>query len=254
VRIFAGKPLNLGEKKRGKIAGFSPHAAGRCRAFCVTMDVPGRTPIAVSLTTRGMMTPKAWRAAWKRLRMRAKRLGVPFVWRVELQRRKTPHVHLVAWIRPGRQGALDTLLFREGWLECVREQDDPASRRYAAKIRKVENHGWLVYVALHHGKHKREQLGWEGKQWGIVNRGLFVRRVSHDVDLNWSQYHAFIRIARRLVAVAGRRARPFSCRTAQLRCHSSKEIERALAWVKSAVRETASESDAKQVEASAVGA
>jgi hypothetical protein len=201
-----------------------------------------------------MMTPGAWRAAWKRFRMRAKRLGVPFVWRAELQRRKTPHVHAVAWIRPGRQGAFDNLLFRNGWLECVREQDDPESRRHAVEIRELQNHGWLVYLALHHGKHKREQLGWEGKQWGIVNRGLFVRRVSHDVDLGYRQFHAFRRIARRLVAVAGRRARPLSCRTAQLRCYPAKEIERALAWVTSAVRETASESDAKQVEAAAVGA
>lgn len=186
---------------RGKIEGFSAEAASRLREFCVTMHVPDRVPLKVTLTTRGVMTPRDWRRAMKQFRMRARRAGVPFVYRVELQKRKAPHLHAIAWVcaEPGlvpehRQ------LFTEGWIECVRESGDQFSRRYAVDMGEVKDEGWLIYLALHHGKHKGEQLGWQGKQWGVVGRFMFKRRDAHEVELTDAQRYRFQRIVRRLLA------------------------------------------------------
>lgn len=248
------RPAKRGGGKRGEIDGFSPAAASRLRDFCVTREVPGRVPLSFTCTTKGLMTPKQWRASWKRFRTRARAAGVPFVYRVELQKRKAPHVHGVAWVNPVHQGHEEhRRLFWEGWLECVKEQDDPDSRRHAVDTRIIENHGWLVYIALHHGKHKGAQLGWEGKQWGVVGGEMFKRRAALTWQMTDGERYRFQRIMRRVFALpkgptAVERAALLACPdmvwrpqkraprvlpSAQtwLRCIESGVVNRVLCWV-----------------------
>jgi hypothetical protein len=196
------------------------------------------------------MNPKEWRKAWKRFRMRAQRAGVPLVYRVELQKRKTPHVHVVAWVDQG--DPVHRRLFTDGWLKCIEEEDDIESQRHAVDLREIDNHGWVVYLALHHGKHKREQLGWEGKQWGVVCEGMFTEREAKEYPLTDAQRFRFQRAMRRLLAVPRgpnaaeravlracpgvvwqpekRRARVLPSRGTWLRCVSAAVVERVVEW------------------------
>ena len=232
-----------GVPKRGTIETFSEKAAGRLRAFVVKYEVPGHECHAYTLTTHGKMAPEEWRGSWSRFRHRAIDLKVPIVFRVELQKRKAPHIHCTAWLLPrgdlvGLDGKMtlpwrQQQLFETGWLECVREQDDPDSRRYAVKHGgQVANEGWAVYQALHSGKSKREQLGWKGKQWGIINWGMFKARVCDQVELTNPQRFRLQRILRRLLRWPGGEPRPLPADRNWLRVVSSKSILPVVRWVK----------------------
>jgi hypothetical protein len=65
----------------------------------------------------------------------------------------------------------------------------------------VESEGAAVYLAAHTGKQKEEQLGWQGKQWGIINRRLFVRRVPVEYELQGQQVVKFHRAMEALLTL-----------------------------------------------------
>jgi hypothetical protein len=238
--------------QRGKIEGFSSKAASRLREFCVTMAVPDRVPVSVTLTTRAIHSPAAWKRIWKRFRQRAIERGVPMVYRVELQKRGAPHVHVVAWVvADHRLNPQHRRLFTEEWLECVGEDQDPDSRRFAVLVRRMDSSGWIVYQALHSGKGKVDQLGWQGKQWGVIGRERFLRREPDVVLLEDWQRIKFQRVLRRLLAASWRgpgcprKARVLPLGNAWLRCIQGENVRRLLRWVGADVP-SASESDARQ--------
>jgi hypothetical protein len=146
------------------------------------------------------MNEDEWAAAMDRFGHRLKYLGIAATFRVELQKRKVPHLHGVAWL-DSKDLAGQEAAFEAAWLKSVREHEDRASRRYAVRTRQIRDEGWLVYVALHDGKHKREQLGWKGKQWGVWGRQMFRRREANEWLLTDRQNVKFVRTMRRLVAV-----------------------------------------------------
>jgi hypothetical protein len=239
-----------GGAKRGKIEGFSAHSASRLREFLTTQHVPGREPWAVTLTMRRLVDPETWRRLWKRFRHRANRLDTAAVYRVELQRRRAPHIHVVAWFttwkhEQDRQLRLElsdrqlrqSELWRSGWLDCITvpQRDgrivyDRAEYRYASAIRKVQDNGWAVYQALHSGKGKKEQLGWIGKQWGVIGRHLFVRRKPVELQLSLRQYWTFRRIIRRLLVARGAKRCSLPGHGKWLRCLEFDVVHRVTTW------------------------
>jgi len=90
-------------------------------------------------------------------------------------------------------------LFWEGWLECIGEDKDPASMRHAVQLEPAGDNpsGWMTYCGLHAGKHKEEQLGWEGKQWGVVGEELFKRFSPVEYDGTVAQLAMFARLVHR---------------------------------------------------------
>jgi hypothetical protein len=62
------------------------------------------------------------------------------------------------------------------WLRSTREENDPDAYKFAVFGKRIQDDGWVVYMALHDGKKKSDQLGWLGKQWGVWNREKFVDR------------------------------------------------------------------------------
>ena len=252
--IHGGKGRRLpGGGKRGKIEGFSIKASGRLREFLMTMHVPGRLPWAVTLTSRRCATPDEWRTWWHRFRDRARRCLTAAVYKVELQRRKAPHIHSVVWIvdeveKGGRDRQQLLLAFEQldlwhhGWLDCItpvgvdgKRVYDWAEYQHACHVRKVEDEGWAIYQALHHGKNKKEQCGWKGKQWGVIGRGFFKRRRPVQLELNLRQYWRFRRLMSRLLRARGARFWRLPAHGKWVRCIESSVVEKLAAWCKSSV-------------------
>ena len=209
---------------RGAIEGFSPEAARRLREFCVTQEAKGLVPWSTTLTVHRRVTPDEWRQFMQTFRMRLKRRGWAGVWRVELQRRKVPHVHVALWLPP--EEMLGSVVV--SWCESTGEMTDVDALKHAVKGRRIESSGWAVYLALHSGKEKSAQLGWKGKQWGVWNADAFTRREAspYSRELPVAQEVALRRFIGRLMRSKGSRAR--IGRAGFLRCMSGSVVERWL--------------------------
>jgi hypothetical protein len=187
---------------RGQILGFSDAAARRLKQAFMQLEVVGSILWSFTLTTHASLSPEVWRAIMKRFRCGVRDRGWAGIWRVELQRRGTPHLHVAFWLPRG----VDFNEVRLLWLRCTREIDDEEARRHAVKGQRIEqgDGGWAVYMGLHSGKHKEAQLGWIGKQWGIWNVSAFAKREPVRAVLNRYQHRSFLRVVRRLETAARR--------------------------------------------------
>lgn len=153
--------------------------------FCWT--IPGKT-----------LNPDEVRELWQRWRLdylQRKWADIPFIWRIELQQRKQAHWHCVAWIplnhpKTARidapeqiKATIITEMIKDDWVAFVRnrlgsewgEWTHYGAQLHACKVDLLKNTdatNIVGYLADHTTKHKKEQLGWQGRQWGIVNKGL----------------------------------------------------------------------------------
>lgn len=197
VRYDDGKPKKAPKGGvRGEISGFSDKASRRLKEFCVRYEVKGGKPVSVTLTTHRLFNANEWRNALKRMRMRVLWNGWAGIWRVELQRRKTPHLHVSLWLSEELIEGRWLSAVRDAWLESTGESGDIEARRVAVRGRVIEGPGWAVYMALHDGKHKAEQLGWLGKQWGVWNREKFTLREPSGFsgEVNAEEYRLLMRM------------------------------------------------------------
>jgi len=155
----------------------------RMRGFLIDNYVPEYPIWDVSLTIPGELSVEGWDLAKRRYFKRCERAGVAFVWRVELQKRKQAHLHMIVFTPPGMTVEQVKMLLRFGWLECLPEENrymDGAFSHAAHLLGPFTDAKqapeWMSYLTGHASKHKAEQLGWIGKQWGIINRKLFSAR------------------------------------------------------------------------------
>jgi hypothetical protein len=236
--------------KRGAITGMSFHAAARLRETVMTRTPPGEA-FSLTGTTRRARSDAEWRGIMKRFRMMIVRQDLAAVWRVELQKRKAPHVHAIVWINQEfqHQDEIDaaSMRLRWAWLRAIgavrvrrngiSELVDLQELNHAAVVECGLTPGWLAYLAGHASKHKAEQLGWQGKQWGIWGAEKFApvhalerREVSgpqkrlFDRSLRRWQRAKLRRIGRR-----GPRALPRS--GTYVRCYQGGELARLLRFV-----------------------
>lgn len=79
-----------------------------------------------------------------------------------------------ALYRSGRLLTPETKGFWEKRAIDMKELHTDASGHWSAAFR---------YMCSHSGKHKESQLGWQGRQWGIVNRKAFVEYKPQAVEL-----------------------------------------------------------------------
>lgn len=161
---------------RGDIFTFSDKSARRLREFTITHFVPEAECFATTLTTHRAFTPAEWRAATKRFAIRLKRKGWAGIWRVELQRRQAPHLHVALYIpRDQLQGVAGEArrMISVEWLKSTGEHRDADAQKFAVMCKQIDGAGWTVYMSLHDSKSKKAQLGWEGRQWGVWHAGVF---------------------------------------------------------------------------------
>jgi hypothetical protein len=218
-KILTGEqPEHLKEALRGEIKGFSAKAAGRLRQWLVENwagSVSRRNPFAVTLTARTDFTPEQWRSVVKRFRQTLSRKCPDWAWcwRVELQKRGTPHLHCIAW-GPAAPAPVVLASVRCWWLAATGEAEDTASQKFAVMLRDIDGgqaSGWLVYCALHNGKSNGAQLGWKGKQWGLWNNSAWAPRpASARGNLPLASRVQFLRRLRRWSRGRNGRAKPLA--------------------------------------------
>lgn len=178
--------VSLPKRSRGDISRFSAASARRLRetlalarykgcassrwGFCFT--IPGR-----------ILKPGEVRQLWHDWVVEFNRsfASAAMIWRIELQQRKQAHWHAVLFL-PRDTAAILVIEIGEAWRRLVRSRVGSLSRRtdagfdlYGVNTRCLDGAsatGIIGYIADHTSKHKREQLGWIGRQWGVVNRSL----------------------------------------------------------------------------------
>jgi hypothetical protein len=174
------QPDHLVDVERGKIDGFSSKSARRLRQHMLTQwGGKDSHPFAVTLTTRQIHTPERWESALKRFRTTLARKHPDWAacWRVELQKRKTPHLHCVFWFPEVKHVTWVQYHLTELWLKAIGEDEDQHSWTHAVSVKDLTGAtGWVIYCTLHDSKHKKDQLGWKGRQWGIWNKKAWEAR------------------------------------------------------------------------------
>lgn len=174
------------KRSRGDIKGFSSASRRRLRErLALASHVSGKTSmLGGCLTIPGDVLPpenvrKIWHdfvKAWK-----YKTPDIPFVWRIELQTRKQPHWHVVVYAPFERAKEAEENLYRL-WGKVISSNIDFGTLeiktisgfgRYGVNTKCLDDSqaaNIIGYLADHTSKHKQDQLGWRGRQWGIVNK------------------------------------------------------------------------------------
>jgi hypothetical protein len=202
------------------------------KRFILENWVPFASLLAFTFTVhRKDLTEADWRAIMKAMNMRMTRLGVAAVWRIELQRRGVPHLHVALWLPLDLPMSQETAVeaIENAWLELTGEIGDPAAREHAVHWKAILSPGWAVYMALHDGKKKEGQLGWQGKQWGIWNRKLFERVAPNIGEMSDHQSRVFQRWFNRFLYRNGARVRVPRTGSFQRMCKTDTVLKMAIA-------------------------
>lgn len=206
--------------KRGKITRFSAKSAARLRDFFVRYDIPESSKFGFTLTlpfpdevfAGGSVRPFKGReiSPLEYFRVLVNRVFTSFrkrypacgiVYRVELQQRGAPHIHGVCYYT----GTMPDLAAIWEWAvihDAFAPLDSAAFLRYGVRIdplRESSPIGYLRYLIDHASKRKRSQLGYQGRQWGIVARSNFVRLPAVLLDfVSDRHYIEFVRQMQRI--------------------------------------------------------
>lgn len=228
LKLGKGQPSHLEGVKRGKIQCFSSGAVRRLRQalFWSTLDDSVCVGVTFTVPWKDISRErilKEFQESWHRFQIvfRRKLPNSALIYRVELQRRGAPHIHAICWGK--RCDILGSGLPDEcfdaaaGWLQWLftrlwtrvaikfYEDDEQLikAERHAVKVDWLnsENRGALYrYLCDHASKRKQAQLGYQGKQWGIIGRDNLEREKSDvlgDFD-NFHQEAVFWRMIRKL--------------------------------------------------------
>jgi hypothetical protein len=225
-------------------------AAARLREV-VLRRTPEGEAFSLTGTTKRPRSPDEWRAVMSRFRHWLVDQDLAGVWRVELQKRKAPHVHAILWMNCEfvAQEEIDAEVqrLRWAWLFAIgaakRRKNgelvvlEPEEVVHAAFVEYGLTAGWVAYLAGHASKHKTEQLGWEGKQWGLWGASKF--QPVHELgkaDVTLQEKRLFDRTLRRWqrarlrrIGRKGPRALPREGK--YVRCYEGGELSRFLRWL-----------------------
>lgn len=168
---------------RGNVRFFSSASRLRLREWLLTRHVPCCDLYGVTLTIPRQADLSL---ALRRFEVAVHRLRVYFVrklpkcgyvWRVELQRNRMPHLHLVAYLPryPFDAASLFLRLWHDICLSLFDIQSFSAFLLHGVNISRLDGCiSAFRYVSDHAGKRKQAQLGYKGRQWGVVGRSNFV--------------------------------------------------------------------------------
>lgn len=198
--------------KRGKISSFSLKSSARLRNVFLTHDIPDSSKVGWTLTLPwqddlfdGEDAPgwELFRALLNKVQIYYKR-NAPrsgYIFRVELQQRGVPHLHAIEYCAPGTEPTLGKVWFKL----VVDHLSTPTDRldafyKYGVKrdgLQAKDNTGYFRYLTDHASKHKQTQLGYKGRQWGIVNRSAFQVEQGTTYGLEKDEYRLLVRYFQR---------------------------------------------------------
>lgn len=194
-------------EKRKTIKKFSYDSRLRMRLALLTGDVKGCRRIGVTLTLPWPVVDSSvmddfkdvmhrFRVAWLRAFPSS-----ACVFRVELQQRGAPHVHMISWHSfPFSPYLSDTYFLL--WFRAVRDLRGASYSdfaRFGVRVDNVPNIGAAMrYLCDHATKKKQAQLGYKGKQWGILGRANFSFSLGISLPLGERETVLLLRQLRRL--------------------------------------------------------
>ena len=166
---------------RGCIDGFSSAARLRLRLALLRYKLDGGSRVGVTLTLPWCVSD--WSLCMGDFREVMHRFRVYWlrrfpsdgaIFRVELQRRGAPHVHLVAWHKYPFPADLNDRYFRlwfDSLLGDLRGGSFSDFARHGVRVDPCPNViASIRYLCDHGSKRKQAQLGYKGKQWGILGK------------------------------------------------------------------------------------
>ena len=193
---------------RGCIDSFSYSARLRLRLALLRYFLPGGFRVGVTLTLPWSVSDWSavmgdFRSVMHRFRVywlrRFKDCGAIF--RVELQRRGAPHLHMVAWHRKGTLNLSEQYfaLWYDSLLRDLRGGSYSDFARYGVKVDTLPNViASIRYLCDHASKSKQAQLGYRGKQWGILGKASLRVSTGEPFSLSDRQFVLLGRWLRRL--------------------------------------------------------
>ena len=198
--------------KRGKITSFSKQSSARLRNVFLTHDIPNSAKVGWTLTlpwsddlfdTEDAQGWELFRALLNKVQIYFKRKAPNsgYIFRIELQQRGAPHLHAIEYCASGSEAQLGKVWMSQILLHQSTPMDTlDAFIKYGVKrdgLKAKDNTGYYRYLTDHASKHKQAQLGYQGKQWGIVNRSAFVIEKGKTYDLEPDEYRLFVRYFQR---------------------------------------------------------
>lgn len=159
--------------KRGKVTTFSRHSARRMKnKLMILPDNQGLYGITLTFKRGTINNPEDLRHWWNlfccALRRSAKKCKISpllyVLWRIELQKNGTPHFHLVL----STDVSSDIIAFRNLFFDYIIKRLRYCPPDNAFQVRSLNDSDEAYsYISSHSSKHKKSQLGWKGRQWGI---------------------------------------------------------------------------------------
>lgn len=154
---------------RGKITTFSSKSAHRLRELLLDIDFTRSWAICLTLPRLSDDFNVDFSDFWHSFAcFYRSRFPNAFIWRVELQKRGVPHWHLVFC-----GDYKDALELKYLWHNFVSKRFvcNLSFFLHSVKVQQVfSGSSALMYLTAHLSKHKSSQLGWKGRQWGVINR------------------------------------------------------------------------------------
>lgn len=116
-----------------------------------------------------------------------------------------PHLHLIAYLRDEYK---ENYEIWRAWVESAKQFVTTKSAAdgflvYCYATQKVDSVGWFRYVLAHSAKHKQEQIGWQGRQWGVMCKSFFRPVVPLQYHISSDECVYLLRCLRRRLRVRG---------------------------------------------------
>lgn len=192
VHLQSVKPTVGG--KRGDISGFSFASRRRMRLALLRSDLNQecfRFGLTITLPWQGDFGDEwleGFRACFHRWQTSFRKVHSRWamIFRVELQQRGAPHVHAIVYAPANeisRFGASFWYKFKEEctlrWYKALKGEmrggDIQGFFKHSVSVDNIRDDAAMFrYLADHASKQKQAQLGYRGKQWGIVGKSNLV--------------------------------------------------------------------------------
>jgi hypothetical protein len=212
---------------RGKIEGFSKHSRQRLRETLLkyTSDRPEDLLYDMTCTIPGEASIDDCRSLWNRFQVSLRRIGCKAIWRIELQTRKMPHWHVKLWCKSPEMAfhvweawrtAIDCMgsyTRVKDNVECVysSRMSLPGANEHSIQLKRMTEESteasWNRYLCDHASKKKQAQLGWMGRQWGVINKKTFVQADCEELKVPFTAWVKVTRWLKRLTRTSFVRGR-----------------------------------------------
>jgi len=178
VNLTSKKAPPAKPSKRGKVTSFSRKSRRRMIDLMARLDLKDKRVVFLTLTFHYTHSAQETKAAFKRFlaHVAYHYPNASGIWRVEFQKRSTPHYHLILIDLPFWKHKD----LRATWMKCTREDNSGARiewihsermcmfyvSKYCAKTYDEES----ITLFINAPYQQKGEEKWTGRVWGVINR------------------------------------------------------------------------------------